>query len=289
MAHLRRRSAFALFLLLLIAGTTALTLMPSGRRIIDIVWRKTEQIERETRYRMGMRLRGTPDLEAFDRRLTDRGVRAGNPVFIRIFKAESELELWIRRDDRYVLFATYPICRWSGGLGPKLKEGDRQAPEGFYSVGKSQLNPNSRWHRAFNLGFPNAFDRANGRTGSALMVHGGCSSVGCYAMTDPVIDEIWRLVTAAIDDGQPSFDVHVFPFRVTGWNISVHAGKRWETFWDDLKQGYDAFEATRRPPTVKVCSGRYLVDRQASGEPPGADCPPAFAAQTAKSTKAGSS
>ena len=81
-------------------------------------------------------------------------------------------------------FATYPICLWSGRLGPKLREGDRQAPEGFYTVSAEQLNPNSRWHRSFSLGFPNAFDQAHGRTGSFIMVHGGCPSIGCYAMTD---------------------------------------------------------------------------------------------------------
>ena len=129
--------------------------------------------------------------------------RHGAPVFIRIFKREFELEVWLRKGDRFHLFATYPVCRWSGRLGPKLDEGDGQSPEGFYTVDRGALNPASRWHRSFNLGFPNVLDRAHGRTGSLLMVHGGCSSVGCFAMTDPGVDEIWRLVQAAHRAGQP--------------------------------------------------------------------------------------
>ena len=110
-----------------------------------------------------------------------------------------------RRARRFERFATYPICRWSGRLGPKFREGDRQAPEGFYTVDAEQLNPNSRMHRSFNLGFPNAYDQAHGRTGSFLMVHGGCASIGCYAVTDPAVDEIWRMVTAALEQGQARF------------------------------------------------------------------------------------
>jgi murein L,D-transpeptidase YafK len=147
-----------------------------------------------------------------DQRLAAKDVALGVPIFIRIFKLESELELWVQKSGRYELFATYPICLWSGRLGPKLQEGDKQAPEGFYTVDKDALNPDSRWHRSFNLGFPNAFDQAYGRTGSFLMVHGGCASIGCYAMTDRVVDEIWRMVTSALDAGQERFAVHVFPF-----------------------------------------------------------------------------
>ena len=113
-------------------------------------------------------------------------------MFVRIFKLGSQLEIWMEKDGSYRLFATYPICLWSGRLGPKLAEGDRQAPEGFYAVTKDELNPNSRWHRSFSLGFPNAFDRAQGRTGSFIMVHGGCQSIGCFAMTNDVVDEIWQ-------------------------------------------------------------------------------------------------
>jgi murein L,D-transpeptidase YafK len=224
-----------------------------------------ERVWRRALARAGTPLPGTPDLAAFDRRLAERGMTLGAPVFIRIFKLEFELELWMKRGDRFELFAVYPICRWSGALGPKLHEGDRQAPEGFYTVDAGGLNPNSRWHRAFNVGFPNALDRSYGRTGSYLMVHGGCGSIGCYAMTDPVIDEIWRLVTAALKGGQPRFHVHIFPFRMTAERLAERTRPQWAEFWRDLKAGYDAFETAHLPPKVSVCNGRYVVSTDAAG------------------------
>lgn len=202
-------------------------------------------------------LPGTPNLYDVERRLAFHGVKPGDPILIRIFKREFELELWMRRDGRFHRFATYPICKWSGELGPKLKTGDRQAPEGFYTVDQTQLNPNSAWHKSFNLGFPNAFDQSLKRTGSFLMVHGGCGSIGCYAMTNPVIDEIWRLVTTALASGQARFQVQVFPFRMTDANLARHAGSAQSPFWANLKQGYDLFEAGQIPPKVSVCSGKY--------------------------------
>ena len=219
-------------------------------------------------YRDGLPLPGTPDLAKFDERLKAQGVALGAPVFLRIFKLESELEIWMEKDGRYQKFATYPICLWSGRLGPKLREGDRQAPEGFYAVTKEELNPNSRWHRSFSLGFPNAFDRALGRTGSFIMVHGGCQSVGCFAMTNDVVDEIWRLVTAALDQGQPAFNVQVFPFRMTEKNLAARKGDKWSPFWADLKKGYDAFERTHLPPMVSVCEGRYVIAEAKPGDVP---------------------
>ena len=232
----------------------------------------------------GVPLPGTPDLDDFAGRLSAHGVALGAPVFIRIFKREFELELWLKRDDRFHRFAVYPICRWSGDLGPKLAQGDSQAPEGFYTVDQKALNPNSRWHRSFNLGFPNAFDRTHKRTGNYLMVHGGCSSIGCYAMTDPVVDEIWRVVTAALKGGQPRFHVHVFPFRMTDANLSLRSHMQWVPFWHDLKQGYDAFDETQVPPRISVCQGRYVVSRQPRNSDGSHDidsqCAPAAAARS---------
>ena len=184
----------------------------------------------------GLPLPGTPDLAKFDERLKAQGVALGAPVFLRIFKLDSELEIWMEKDGSYQKFATYPICLWSGRLGPKLREGDRQAPEGFYAVTKDELNPNSRWHRSFSLGFPNAFDRALGRTG-LIMVHGGCQSVGCFAMTNDVVDEIWQLVTAALDQGQPAFNVQVFPFRMTEKNLAARKGDKWSPFSGRSEEG----------------------------------------------------
>ena len=208
------------------------------------------------RIRLDLPLAGTPDLANLDGRLAASGLALGAPVLIRIFKREFELELWMARDGKFQRFATYPICRWSGVLGPKFAHGDRQAPEGFYTVDADQMNPNSRWHRSFNVGFPNAFDHAHGRTGSALMVHGGCSSAGCYAMTNPVIDEIWRLTTAALPK-QPRFQVQIYPFRMSEENINAHAGSSHVAFWRQLKQGSDLFEQTLIPPRVQACQGAY--------------------------------
>ncbi len=227
--------------------------------LIDRTVQSLDRADRLVRSYLGLPLRGTPDLSRLDERLKEVGVKLGAPVFIRIFKQEHVLEIWMKKDDRFVLFASYPICRWSGYLGPKLKEGDRQSPEGFYTVSKRQLNPNSRWHRSFNLGFPNIFDRSHKRTGSYLMVHGGCSSIGCYAMTNAAMDEIWRIVTAALWRGQGRFHVHVYPFRMTAWNRRLHRGNRWNSFWSDLQDGHDVFERTHVPPKISVCKQRYVV------------------------------
>ncbi len=183
------------------------------------------------------------------------------PIFVRIFKEDSELEVWKQRDDgRFYHFKTYPICNWSGELGPKLKQGDKQAPEGFYSVAANQLNPNSSFHLAFNLGFPNAYDRALNRTGDFIMIHGKCRSAGCYAMTDALIEEIYALGRDAIKAGQKSIPVHAFPFRLTDSNMARHASSPWLPFWSTLKEGYDHFEATRIPAEVAVCERRYVVN-----------------------------
>jgi murein L,D-transpeptidase YafK len=221
---------------------------------------RLERLKRVTFAGFGLALPGTPDLGNLKGRLEAQGVSPGAPVLIRIFKREFELELWLMRDGRFQRFATYPICRWSGELGPKLAQGDGQAPEGFYTVDETALNPNSRWHRSFNLGFPNAYDRAHGRTGSLLMVHGGCASIGCYAMTNPVIDEIWQLVTTALENGQNRFQVQVFPFRMTAANLERHKASTLAPFWQGLKVGSDLFEANFLPPKVNVCEGRYVFE-----------------------------
>lgn len=194
--------------------------------------------------------------------LAGQGLGWGAPALLRIYKQESELELWLAGDDgRYRLFRTWPICRWSGDLGPKLVEGDGQAPEGVYHVDAAAMNPRSRFHLSFNLGFPNAFDQAHGRTGSFLMVHGNCVSIGCYAMGDAAIEQIYTLVAAAQDGGQRRVPVMAFPFRfVDGWR-DERSGHRWLDFWDQLAAIDEAFVSTGRPPSVRVDNGRYVVDR----------------------------
>lgn len=264
------RQALGLIVIVALFGAGYLLLTSEGRQVLDRASINYTRWQNHRYYRDGLPLPGTPDLARFDERLEAKGLALGAPIFLRIFKLESELEIWMEKDGRYQLFATYPICLWSGRLGPKLAEGDRQAPEGFYSVTKDELNPNSRWHRSFSLGFPNAYDRALGRTGSFIMVHGGCQSVGCFAMTNNVVDEIWKLVTAALDKGQPAFNVQVFPFRMTEQNLAARKGNKWIGFWTDLKKGYDAFETTRVPPFVTVCDNRYVVAEAHPGDvPPG--------------------
>ena len=190
-----------------------------------------------------------------------KGMLPGAPMFVRIFKEESELEIWKARDDgRFYHYKTYPICNWSGDLGPKLKQGDKQAPEGFYKVSRRQMNPNSSFHIAFNLGYPNAYDKSRNRTGNYLMVHGKCRSAGCYAMTDALIEEIYALARESFRAGQEQFDVHAFPFRMTDANMERHKKHKWYRFWKTLKQGYDHFEAHRIPPSVAICERRYIVN-----------------------------
>ncbi|QRM44631.1 murein L,D-transpeptidase family protein [Rhizobium sp. BG4] len=199
------------------------------------------------------------------------------PVLVRLFKEESELEVW-KQDatGRYALLKTFPICRWSGKLGPKKNDGDRQAPEGFYSVSKGMLNPKSQYYLSFNLGYPNKLEAALGYSGTALMVHGACSSSGCYAMTDQGVGEIYAIVKAALDSGQPAFQVQAYPFKMTAKNMAAHRGDANFEFWRSMKVGFDAFEATRTEPRISACGGKYVVNAEFSGgvpKDPLAACP----------------
>lgn len=192
-------------------------------------------------------------------RLNALGSSPGQAMLIRIFKEESQLEVWRRvADGSFVLFTTYPVCRWSGVLGPKLQEGDRQAPEGFYAVSPGMLNPKSALYLSFNTGFPNKYDRALGRTGTNLMVHGGCSSAGCYAMTDDQIKEIYAMARESFAGGNQNFQLQMFPFRMSAENMGRFADNPNVEFWTNIKEGYDLFEATRRTPAWDVCEFRYV-------------------------------
>ena len=195
-----------------------------------------------------------------ERQLKAQHLRWGAPAFVRVFKREAELELWLQGDDgRYALFKRYPVCTYSGSLGPKRKQGDNQAPEGFYRVARGQLNPRSQFHLAFNLGYPNTFDRAHGYTGDFLMVHGNCVSIGCYAMGDAAIEEIYSLVDAALAAGQGAVEVHALPFRLETASLQAERASPWFDFWSQLKAGYDAFERTHRPPHIDVAHLSYRV------------------------------
>jgi murein L,D-transpeptidase YafK len=185
-------------------------------------------------------------------------------IFIRIFKESSELEVWKeQRNGQFALLRTYDICKWSGVLGPKVKEGDRQAPEGFYTVTPAQMNPKSSYYLSFNIGYPNTFDRALGRTGSNLMVHGACSSAGCYSMTDESAGELFALARDSFRGGQTNFQIQALPFRMTAENLARHRGDPNMDFWKMLKAGSDHFELTLKPPKVDVCDRRYVFNADA--------------------------
>jgi murein L,D-transpeptidase YafK len=193
--------------------------------------------------------------------MVEKDMDLNSPILVRIFKQEAELEIWKQdRTGRFALLKTYPICRWSGDLGPKVKEGDRQAPEGFYSISPAQMNPQSSFYLSFNTGYPNAFDKALGRTGSQLMVHGDCSSRGCYAMTDEQIAEIYSLGRESFFGGQRAFQLQAYPFKMTPVNMAKHRNNPNMPFWRMIKEGYDHFEVTKQEPKVDFCEKKYVFD-----------------------------
>ncbi|WP_200896894.1 L,D-transpeptidase family protein [Devosia soli] len=215
-----------------------------------------------------------PLAPALVKALQDMGSSPGEGMVIRIFKKEAQLEVWKRTTSgQYKIFKTYEICSYSGNLGPKFKEGDYQSPEGFYNISPGLMNPNSNYYLAFNTGFPNKFDRANGRTGSNLMVHGDCKSVGCYAMTDAGIAEIYALARESFKGGNPSFQVQIFPFRMTTAALAQNASSPHVDFWRNIKEGYDLFDVTKTPPAWDVCEKRYVFNPTATGLDAMGPCP----------------
>jgi murein L,D-transpeptidase YafK len=193
--------------------------------------------------------------------MSEKDMDLQSPILVRLFKQEAELEVWKQdRSGRFALLKTYPICRWSGDLGPKTREGDRQAPEGFYSISPAQMNPQSAYYLSFNTGYPNAYDKALGHTGSQLMVHGDCSSRGCYAMTDEQIAEIYSLGRESFFGGQRAFQLQAYPFRMTPINMAKHRNNPNMPFWKMIKEGYDHFEVTRQEPKVDFCEKKYVFD-----------------------------
>jgi murein L,D-transpeptidase YafK len=199
-----------------------------------------------------------------------------SPVLIRTYKKEAEFEIWkMRSDGHYALLKTYPMCRWSGQLGPKTREGDRQVPEGFYPITPGQMNPNSNYYLSFNVGYPNAYDRAFGRTGGTIMVHGACSSAGCFSMTDAQIAEIYAIAREAFNGGQREIQMQSYPFRMTAENLAKHRLDPNKDFWKQLKDGSDHFEVTKTEPEVGVCAKHYVFGAHAAnGFEATAPCPP---------------
>ncbi|HSX76144.1 MAG TPA: L,D-transpeptidase family protein [Shinella sp.] len=232
------------------AGCTNETLDSFDKVDVDIT-----KVSRKTDYQLSSAVLG---------KLSSMNIDRSSPMMLRIFKEEGRLELWkADRSNRYRLVRNYKICAWSGKLGPKMKEGDRQAPEGFYPLSRANLNPNSSYYLAINTGFPNGFDRANKASGSHLMIHGACSSSGCYSMTDEQMVEIFAFARDAFNGGQSTIQLQAFPFRMTAENMARHRDNPNIEFWKMLKVGYDHFELTKRPPEVNVCEKKYVFNQQA--------------------------
>ena len=210
--------------------------------------------------------------------MQEKGVAVQAPMLIRAYKKDSEFEVWkMRGDGQYVLLKTFPICRWSGQLGPKTHEGDRQSPEGYYAITPAMMNPNSAYYLSFNIGYPNAYDRAHGATGGSVMVHGICSSAGCFSMTDAQIAEIYALARESFSGGQRAIQMHSYPFHLNAQNLAKYRLDPNMAFWRELKKGADHFEATKRDVAVAVCGGHYQFDvKSADGSPLDAEaaCPP---------------
>jgi len=201
----------------------------------------------------------TPSLK---KQFKEKGLDWGSGVYFRLFKKEKEFEVWVKKAEKYVLFNTYKICYYSGGLGTKTKQGDKKSPEGFYYIKPSQLNPYSKYHLAFNIGYPNNYEKQKGYTGSAIMVHGECVSIGCYAMGNKIIEKIYTLLQLALENNQPLVRVHIFPFRFTDELMAHPKVKsiRAYKFWTNLKEGYDFFEKNHTPPNVEVRNGKYVFN-----------------------------
>ena len=226
---------------IVIAAVSEAQNIPSSARSLSAISRVTPKLQKE-----------------FSR----TGFNWGAPIFVRIFKKTKELEIWLKDRKNFRLFKTYKICTYGWrSLGPKTRQGDGRAPEGFYYVLPRQMNPLSDFHLSFNLGYPNAYDRVHGRTGSALMVHGSCVYIGCYAMTDKGIEEIYALADVSLRNGQRFYRVHIFPFRMTDKNMSKHKYSKWYKFWENLKEGSDFFKKNGyNPPNVEVKNKRYVFE-----------------------------
>lgn len=189
-----------------------------------------------------------------EKELKSVGFKTGNPVYIRIFKEEHILEIWIKDNSKYRLFKTYPVCYFSGGAGTKMRINDGKSPEGFYTITPRQLNPVSHYHLAMNIGYPNQLEKLKGYTGSDIMIHGQCVSIGCYAMTDPLIEEIYTLVYQTFKAGQTVIPLHIFPFKLNADHMKRYARS---DYWNNLKTGYDLFEKNRIPPIISVVNKQY--------------------------------
>jgi hypothetical protein len=208
----------------------------------------------------------------------ERGIRyPAAEIFLRIFKRERSLELWVRPEgqERYELLKSYPVCALAGGLGPKRRQGDNQVPEGFYNI--DFFNPISDYHLSLHLDYPNRHDRVAGaeasNLGGDIYIHGGCASAGCMALTDEGIKELYWVAVEARAVGQSRIPVHIFPARLEDQDVerlerSFRAQPELLHFWRTLKPAYDFFQTTHRVPAVAVdLAGTYRLGGVADSQP----------------------
>ena len=213
----------------------------------------------------------SPDMLAL---MEKKGLTQNSPILIRTFKKEAEFEIWkMKPDGRYAQLKTYPMCRWSGQLGPKMREGDRQVPEGFYKITPGQMNPTSQYYLSFNVGYPNAYDRAQGASGGSIFVHGACSSAGCFSMTDQQIDQIYAVAREAFAGGQQAIEMQSYPFHMTPENMAKYRADPNIAFWKQLKEGSDNFEVSKQDVNFGVCGRHYVFNVTARNLDPAAACP----------------
>jgi murein L,D-transpeptidase YafK len=188
---------------------------------------------------------------------------APRKVFIRIFKQEAILELWVEnpKTNLFVRLKTYPVCAMSGILGGKNKTGDRQVPEGFYYI--NAYNPNSSFFLSVMINYPNEYDLHWKKTGSAICIHGNCASIGCIAIEDKPIKELYWILIQAKNAGQANIPVHIFPTQLTDNQLTVLKEQFAQEsdkliFWENLRQGYEYFENHKKLPNVSVKKGIYV-------------------------------
>ncbi len=199
--------------------------------------------------------------------LSKQGLKADDlRIFLRALKEEKKLELWgsSLKKEEWKLIKTYAICSASGDLGPKRKEGDLQVPEGFYHIEERRFNPVSSFHLSLGLNYPNASDKVlsdKKKPGGDIYIHGACASIGCLAMTDDFIQEIYVLAVEARNNGQQNIPVHVFPCYMTDSNLSRIQKEypQHKAFWTGLQKGYTHFEKQHKLPSFVVnAKGDYV-------------------------------
>lgn len=184
-------------------------------------------------------------------------------IFIRAFKTEQVLEVWVKQGEEFKLFHEYSVCAASGDLGPKRRQGDYQVPEGFYFI--DRFNPTSSFHLSLGLNYPNASDRILGQKGNLggdIFIHGNCVSIGCLAIQDEQIREVYLLAVEAKQQGQRQIPVHIFPFKLSADTLKTQLARypEHQQLWEDLKAGYEYFEQNKTLPIFESRSdGRYRL------------------------------